>query len=94
MLFDGPGMGFGWLLPMFASIVGGLLCLFAILVVAALIFLLVRFLLVATRAAQLYIDEHSPTAPASAPAATASTPKAAPAKPATRPRTPKAPPAS
>lgn len=63
MLFDGPGMGFGWLFHMLASIVGGLLCFFALLIVAALIFLFVRFLLVATRAAQLYVDEHSPKLP-------------------------------
>lgn len=100
MFYDGPGMGFGWLWHMFASVVGGLLCFFAFLVVAALIFLFVRFLLVATRAAQLYVDEHSPKAPTTTPAApaatattTATTTRAPASKPTTT-RTPKAPPAS
>jgi predicted lipid-binding transport protein (Tim44 family) len=93
MFFDGPGTGFGWVGHMLANIIGGLLSFFALLIVAALIFLVVRFLLVATRAAQLYVDEHSPKAPSAATAPTASAAPAPAAKPATRPRTPKAPPA-
>jgi predicted lipid-binding transport protein (Tim44 family) len=98
--FDGPGP-FGGFAHFAMMIVGGLLWLFMLLVVIALIFLLVRFLLVATKAAQIYVAKNSPavpteapkTAAASAPSApTVSTPaaKAAP-KAAPKPRTPKAP---
>lgn len=89
MLFDGPGMGSGWLWYVLASVIGGLLCFFALLVVAALLFLFVRFLLVATHAAQLYVDEHAPRTPPTGPPAPATR-----QAPASKPRTPKAPPAS
>ncbi|MDF1479229.1 hypothetical protein PYV02_09065 [Leifsonia sp. H3M29-4] len=109
MGYDGPGMwGFGWFGHVVGTIIGGLLTLFAVLVIAGLVFLLVRFLIVATRAAQLYVDRHAPTTPASPAASAAAAPtttKAAPApaakptpaaatKPAAKPRTPKTPPAS
>ena len=93
MNFDGPGP-FGPFAHFAMMIVGGLLWLFMLLVVIALIFLLVRFLLVATKAHQLYITLNSP--PPATPAATASaagTPATtAPAtKPAPKPRSPKTP---
>jgi predicted lipid-binding transport protein (Tim44 family) len=110
MGYDGPGMwGFGWFGHLVGTIIGGLLTLFAVLVIAGLVFLLVRFLIVATRAAQLYVDRHAPAAPTSPAASAAATPttttKAAPApatkptpaaatKPPAKPRTPKTPPAS
>jgi predicted lipid-binding transport protein (Tim44 family) len=103
MGYDGPGIwGLGWFGQLVSTIIGGLLALFALLVVAGLIFLLVRFLIVATRAAQLYVDNHGPAKPtAHAESAAAPTTKPAPTTkaatttaPATKPRTPKAPPAS
>lgn len=111
MGYDGPGVwGFGWFGHVVGTIIGGLLTLFAVLVIAGLVFLLVRFLIVATRAAQLYVDRHAPTTPASPAASAAATTTAAPAttkaapatkptptaatKPAAKPRTPKTPPAS
>ena len=95
MNFDGPGP-FGPFAHFAMMIVGGLLWLFMLLVVIALIFLLVRFLLVATRAAQIYVAKNSPavssetpaTTARSAPATTATTPAA---KPAPKPRSPKTP---
>ena len=109
MNYDGPGIWGGWLGHVVGTIIGGLLSLFALLVIAGLVFLLVRCLIVATRAAQIYVDRHAPAKPAEpvAPAASAPTPTTAPAptakpaatpppatKPAAKPRTPKAPPAS
>ena len=59
MNFDGPGP-FAPFAHFAMMIVGGLLWLFMLLVVIALIFLLVRFLLVATKAAQIYVAKNSP----------------------------------
>lgn len=99
----GPGLGFGGFGHFVGVIVGGLLSFFLFLVAVALIFLLVRFLLVATRAAHLYIAKNSPPAPRSAtpggsagaayaPRTTAvATSPAAVAKPDTKPRTPRPP---
>ena len=47
----------------------GLLLVLAAIVIAGLVALVVRFLLVATRAAQLYVARHEPPKPASPPAA-------------------------
>ena len=89
MDFDGPYMwGFGWFGPLLMNVLCGILAIFTMLVVIGLIFLLVRFLLVGTKAAQLYLAKNAP--PAATPATTATTPATAPAKP----RTPKTPPAS
>lgn len=60
-----PGMynfGAGFL-GFFGVIVWGLVCLLMLTVSIALIFLLVRFLLVATRAAQLYVAKNEPPRP-------------------------------
>jgi len=65
----GPGLGFGFA-HLLQLIAGGLFAAFLFLVGVGLVFLLVRFLLVATRAAQLYIANNSPAAPAE-PAASA-----------------------
>jgi hypothetical protein len=62
MYFDGPDLAFG-LGPIIFSIVGGLLSFASFLLIAALLFLLVRFLLVATKAAQIYVAKHTPPAP-------------------------------
>lgn len=94
----GPGHGWGFnLFWQIGAFLGGLVVTAAII---ALAILLVRFLIVATRAAQLYVDSHS--APATPPAATAPVtppateppPTTPPTKPAPRPRTPKTPPAA
>lgn len=65
-------------------IVSGVVSIFLFLVAAALIFILVRFLLVATKAAQIYVAKNSPAEPA-APIAidTPSEPSPTPPKPAT-----------
>jgi len=95
MDFDGPGP-FGPFAHFGMVVIGGLLWLFMLLVAIALIFLLVRYLLVATKAHQLYIAQNTPpaaTPTATSPAATTPAPTAAaPAtKPAPKPRTPKTP---
>ena len=57
--------GYGWrvieVLSSIASVLGGLV-MFAI--VAAVLYFLLRFLIIGTRAAQLYIDRNAATAPA------------------------------
>lgn len=78
-MYDGWGhgpFGFFWGVGAF---LGGVILTGAIVAVAIL---LVRYLVVATRAAQLYLDSHQATPPTEPPVA---------AKPA--PRTPKSPPA-
>ena len=56
--------GYGWraveVLSSIASVLGGLVIL---AIVAAVLYFLLRFLIVGTRAAQLYIDQNSATAP-------------------------------
>lgn len=56
-MFDGPGWGFG-IGAALSGILGTLFSLLVLVVAVALIFLLVRFLLIATKAAQLYIAQH------------------------------------
>lgn len=82
MFGDRFGMGWFWHIGTF---VGGLVFTAAVVVVAVL---LVRYLIVATRAAQLYLDTNSTITPA----ATEPPPATSAAKPATV-RTPKTPPA-
>lgn len=77
--FDGPHeVGFG-LFGLLGIIVWGFFALLALAVAVGLIFLLVRFLLVATRAAQLYISRNGRATPGVAPGA----PDSPPAEPAT-----------
>jgi hypothetical protein len=93
---DRYGFGFGWFWHI-GSFLGGLILVAGLVVVAVL---LVRYLIVATRAAQIYVDAHTPAA---TPTATTTTTDTTPAtsttaaadattKPAPRVRTPKTPP--
>ena len=104
-MFDGPGYGWGvWHALQAAFMAIGAFLLLIILL--GLVVLLVRFLLVATRAAELYLAQNAPkpTPPDAAAESTApvepvgpvGAPEApaAPTKPAPRPRTPKPPPIS
>ncbi len=88
MYGPGPGWGMG-LLWNIGAFFGGLVLAAALIV---LTILLVRYLIVATRAAQLYVDAHSAPG-ATPPAASEPPPATPPVKPAPRPRTPKTPPA-
>ncbi len=95
MDFYGP-VGFGgWVGHAVMTVVSGLFALASLLVVIGLLFLFVRFLLVATRAAHLYVAKNSPPAPAvtttTAPLATSTVVTAV--KP-TSTRPPKTPPAT
>ncbi len=94
---DGP---LGWFGHLIGAVVTGLFTFLVFLVAAALVFLLVRFLLVATKAAQIYVAKNTPAKPvapatpttpttaAAAPAATAPA-ATAPAATATKPATTK-----
>jgi hypothetical protein len=86
----GDRYGFGWFWHI-GSFIGGLILTAALVVVAVL---LVRYLIVATRAAQFYLDSHDTVRPATTttPAATEPPPATPVTKPAPRPRTPKTPP--
>jgi predicted lipid-binding transport protein (Tim44 family) len=82
MNFDGPGMGFNPFVQFFVTALTGVAFLVSFAIIAGLIFLLVRFLLVATQAAQIYVAQNrpaEPVAPAAASPAPAATPAAAPA---------------
>jgi hypothetical protein len=87
---------FGWGYAGFSHVLGavlyGIFALLSIAVTIALIFLLVRFLIYGTKAAQLYIEKNSPpkpTAPtAAAPASSGHAPAAAPAPGAPAPAAP------
>lgn len=83
------GLPFGHLI---VTIIGGFVWLIALAITIAVLFLFIRFLLVATKAAQVYVARNSSVEPAPAPTTPPTTPAATP--PATKPRTPKAPPAS
>lgn len=84
--FDGPYGGFGFFWPL-GVIAWGFLSLIAFAVIVGLIFLLVRFLLIGTRAAQLYIATNEPVRPAPPTSTTtaAPVPAAPPAQSATVP---------
>lgn len=82
MFDDRFGYGFGWFWHI-GSFIGGLILVAAVIVVAVL---LVRYLIVATRAAQFYLDSHDTVRPA-APATPAAAPPAA-TKPTRTPKTP------
>ncbi len=88
MFFDGPGFGawgfLGALGHLIATVLGALVSLAAFAILIAIVFLLVRFLLVGTKAAQLYVAQHSPAASDEAPSApVAPAAPTAPAPPAT-----------
>lgn len=58
----------------------GVFCLLAAIAITGLIVLLVRFLLVATRAAQIYVAKNEPPAPVIAPPAHQTTPAYSPTR--------------
>ena len=94
----GPG-GFGMFGGIFADILAGLVFIICFIIVAGLLFVLVRFLLVATRAAEIYVARNGPAQSAVAttpekPEASGTTPTApaAPAPATTRTRAAKTPP--
>ncbi|WP_168626505.1 MULTISPECIES: hypothetical protein [unclassified Cryobacterium] len=64
---DGPGWGWGWgfenLSHVFLSLLNAFIWLLLLAVLVATLFLLIRFLLVGTRAAQLYIEKNAPRHP-------------------------------
>src|SRR6187402_3405337 len=79
MGFDGYGWGWGPITHFIWIVVSGISTIFAFLVVAGLLFVLVRFLLVATKAAQIYVAKNSPPKPVAPPAPAAPVAPAAPA---------------
>lgn len=92
MHFPNPGIGlggFGFLGGIFADILAGLVFIICFIVVVGVLFVLVRFLLVATRAAQIYVSKNSGdgTTNRVAPSAPVATAPAAAAKPAAAPAT-------
>jgi len=86
----GPG-GFGMFGSIFADILAGLAFLICFVVIVALLVVIVRFLLVATRAAEIYVAKNGPAQP-DAPAATTIPVTTAPAPAAPRTRPTKTPP--
>ncbi len=60
MDFDGPGRFGGGLFGAARWLIEGLLSVFVLFVVIALLFILVRYLLIATTAAQIYVAKNSP----------------------------------
>ena len=72
----GYGLGHGFI-GVIGALVYALFALLVLVVVVGLIFLLVRFLLVATRAAQLYVAEHEPARPVAPACCTPAAPAAA-----------------
>ncbi len=76
---DGPGWGWGWgfenLSRVFLGLLNAFIWLLMLAVLAGTLFLLIRFLLVGTRAAQLYIEKNAPRHPdAAAPGPTSPSP--------------------
>ena len=55
--------GFGSVGHVFTAVIAGLWFILVFVVAVGVLFLLVRFLLVATRAAQLYVAKNAPAAP-------------------------------
>ncbi len=99
MDYAGFGWGFGQgLIGMFAHVVGAVFWMIGFSIAGAVLFVLLRFLIIATRAAQLYIAQNEPRRQAADPetAATPATPakatpaEAAPAKAAPAKKTPAA----
>ena len=104
MIVDGP---WGWNAFGAVWLVGGaVLWLIGIAIVLAVVFFTIRFLIIATKAAQLYVERHSPEAsaavppasttapPATKPAATGKPASSTPAASTSKPRTPRKPPAN
>jgi hypothetical protein len=75
----------------FADVLAGLVFIICFIIVIGLLFVLVRFLLVATKAAEIYVAKNGPARPTVESTPTA--PTTSPTTPvATRTRTPKTPP--
>ena len=101
----GPG-GFGLIGGIFADVLAGLVFIICFIIVVGLLVVLVRFLLVATKAAEIYVSKNGPVQPVApaTPATTATTTQATTVPAATAPatksptttrtRTPKTPPAT
>ncbi|MDQ1551125.1 MAG: hypothetical protein QOD50_547 [Actinomycetota bacterium] len=89
----GPG-GLGMIGGIFADVLAGLVFIICFIVVVGLLVVLVRFLLVATKAAEIYIAKNGPARSTveSTPAATATIPTTTTTPAATRTRAPKTPP--
>jgi hypothetical protein len=91
----GPGGGFGGGFGDFWHVILGIFFgvgqVLALLVFLGVLFLFVRFLIVATRAAQVYVAKNAPAAPPAAKPATATKPAAATRPTTTTRRTPKPP---
>ena len=85
MDFDRPRFdGFGHWWHIMTLVLGGFVWLLFIALMLAVLFFLIRFLLVATRAAQLYVNEHAPAEPARPTRPAATTAPAATTSPAAR----------
>ncbi len=90
----GPGIGLTDGLRHLGGLIAGALFTFLLVaVIVGLLILLARFLIVGTKAAQVYLDKIAAAEPA---AATSASPAATSAvtKPVTKPRTPKTPPST
>ncbi len=88
------GPGIGMIGGIFADVLAGLVFIICFIIVVGLLVVLVRFLLVATKAAEIYVSKNGGARPVET-----ATPATAPAPPAaatttTRTRTPKTPPAT
>jgi Na+-transporting methylmalonyl-CoA/oxaloacetate decarboxylase gamma subunit len=65
MDFDGPGFGpWGGWWHVATLVLGCFVWLLGVALMLAVVFFLIRFLLVATKAAQLYVNQHAPAEPA------------------------------
>jgi predicted lipid-binding transport protein (Tim44 family) len=86
MIFP-PRPGFGGFTHIFALIIQGLFFLATLAIIVGVLFLLVRFLLIATRAARIYVDKNAPVAVAETPAKPAASATSAAAPSAAAPST-------
>jgi len=84
---------FGGPFHILGMVVWAMASFITLVVVVAILVLLVRYLLVATRAHKLYIANNTPAATPATPASPAATTPTVVQKPVSKPRTPKAPPA-
>jgi uncharacterized membrane protein len=84
MFNDGFGPA-GWFAHLFGMAIMGIFSLILLVVIVGLIFLLVRFLLVGTTAAQLYISKNAPAASTTAAAKPASATATKPTPKSTKP---------
>ena len=76
------GIGLGSVTHVLTTVIAGLWFVVMFVIAVGLIFLLVRFLLVATRAAQIYVAKHAPVEPTATAAPDTPATPTAPAAPA------------